>query len=143
MDEAPKLIVPDHLPKDVEIPDPFADGATPFEPFATGVLIAPENPEDRTKGGLILPIQAQKPMLRGLVVAVGEGAFTATGERCPMSAKVGDRVLLAAHIGSPLKIGGREYVLVNDRELLGRINDPKADVKNEENFVPRPPRFLG
>ncbi len=48
--------------------------------------------------------------------------FAEPNERVPMSVKVGDRVLYTKPWNDPVKIGGVEYYLVSESEILAVIS---------------------
>lgn len=75
--------------------------------------------DEKTKGGLYKPSGSETTMT-GEVVAVGGGLFTHTGDRIPMSVKVGDVVLLDG-TGFKHKNGGKTYHIFRESELLSII----------------------
>ena len=75
--------------------------------------------DEKTKGGLYKPSGSETTML-GKVVSVGNGLFTQTGNRIPMTIKAGDTVLVSKNsLGSQKKIkfDSIEYVLVREMEI--------------------------
>ena len=77
------------------------------------VLVRPIKPEERTRGGIILPDTAQEKSQEGEVVAVGDDEN--------IKVKPGDRVLYAKYSGTEVKIDGVEYIIVNRSDLLAVI----------------------
>lgn len=94
-----------------------------INPTEYKVLIRPEQVEDRTKGGIIIPEQAkerdQYAQMHGVLVAVSPLAFTY--EQWPddgLKPKAGDRVLFAKYAGATVKgEDGVDYRIVNDRDV--------------------------
>jgi chaperonin GroES len=83
------------------------------------VLVRPpgEDPERRSKGGLLIPATAATVSKRGLwgeVVAVGPNVRTI---------EAGDRVLLLPDSGIEVEIRGEEYLLVREREIHAVATD--------------------
>eukprot|EP00178_Gracilaria_changii_P016368 TRINITY_DN46602_c0_g1_i1.p2 TRINITY_DN46602_c0_g1~~TRINITY_DN46602_c0_g1_i1.p2 ORF type:complete len:101 (-),score=27.03 TRINITY_DN46602_c0_g1_i1:21-323(-) len=74
-------------------------------------------------GGVFVPESAQGKLNEAVVVAVGPGARDANGAVIPMSVKEGDKVLLPDYRGTEVKLGDKEYVLFEDRDLLGKLED--------------------
>ena len=62
--------------------------------------------------------------MTGEVLAVGDGLFTHTGDRIPMSVKVGDTVLLDG-TGFKHKNGGKTYHIYRESELLSILLENK------------------
>jgi len=59
---------------------------------------------------------------QGKVVAVGLGKKSiTTGERLPMTVKVGDEVKFAAFAGKEIKVEGKEYFLMPETDIQGII----------------------
>lgn len=124
--------VPDTLPKDIEKPDPFAGDKKPVRPTGNGVIVRPNNPEERTKGGIVLPDTAKKKQLQGKVVAAGPGNFDAKGDRIPMEIEEGMVVLWGAYAGVGLEINGVEFVRLSANEVTLIVDDPKVNVRSTE-----------
>ena len=93
-----------------------------FKPLNNYVLIQRIEEENKTAGGIIIPVTAREKPSRGRVVAVGDGAFE-NGVRVPMTVKVGNTVLFAkwAASANEVKIDGTEYVLIKESDILGII----------------------
>lgn len=91
-----------------------------IKPLADRVVIKMEQAkEEKTAGGLLLsPKTVTGAPLTGVVVACGEGKYATNGTRIPMSVKVGDRVLVSASAGQPIKLDGEELVLLYESEII-------------------------
>lgn len=91
------------------------------------VLVQLDEPETKTKSGIILATPEQEKRERkaveyGTVVKVGPTAFKDYG-RNPDILKGGDRISLNRYAGkSVVDSDGTEYVLVNDVDVLCKIN---------------------
>jgi chaperonin GroES len=90
-------------------------------PLADRVLIRRVMPTVKTAGGIIIPESAVSKNNEGLVVAVGPGATTKTGEVIPVTVKVGDKVLLPEYGGLPVKVDGEEIFLFRNDEILAKF----------------------
>ena len=53
------------------------------------------------------------------VVAVGSGKLLDNGKRNHMEVEVGQTVLLGKYSGTEIKLDGEEYVIVDQREIMG------------------------
>lgn len=89
-----------------------------IRPLDDRVLVRPEQPEERTAGGIVLPDTAKEKPARGEIVAVGVGKLLENGKRVPPSVKVGDRVLYGKYAGSEVKVGGVEHSILRESEIL-------------------------
>jgi chaperonin GroES len=92
-----------------------------FKPLSDNVLIDYEDKdEEKTKGGIIMTTK-ERPQ-QGIVAAVGPGKKSnTTGERIPMTVKVGDEVKFASFAGKEVKVEGKEYFLMPETDIQGVI----------------------
>jgi chaperonin GroES len=86
------------------------------------VLVDLDSPDEEA-GGIIIPDTAKQPTLRGTVVRVGPGSYTDKGQLVPPCVKPEDRVVLQAFTGAKVIEDGKEYLLVNDRDILCGIDE--------------------
>jgi chaperonin GroES len=89
-----------------------------IRPLDDRVVVRPEEAEEKTRGGILLPDTAKEKPARGEVVAVGSGKLLENGTRTPPSLKVGDRVLYGKYSGSEIKVGGVEHSILRESEIL-------------------------
>lgn len=79
-------------------------------------------PAAKTASGIYIPEKNQEKLNEATVIATGPGMTnTTTGEIIPTSVKAGDKVLLPSFGGNPIKVGGEEFLLYTDKEILARI----------------------
>jgi len=90
-------------------------------PLDDRVVVRPEEAEEKTKGGIVLPDTAKEKPARGQVVAVGIGKLLENGQRAPMAVKVGDRVIYGKYSGSEIKIDGVVHNILRETEVLAVI----------------------
>ena len=105
------------------------------EPSGWRLLVLPFTPKEKTKGGILIA-QESLEKLRiatncGYVLKVGPLAYYdkekfPTGPWC----KKGDWVIFARYAGSRLPIEGGEVRLLNDDEVLGKIDNPESVLHN-------------
>ncbi len=91
------------------------------KPLHDRVLVRRIDPEEKVKGGIIIPDTAREKPLEGKVVSVGAGKLDDKGKRIPMQVKAGDRVLIGKYTGTEVKIADVEHVIVREDEILGVI----------------------
>ena len=94
-----------------------------FKPLGARVLIEPIEQEEVTAGGIVLPETAKEKPQQGKILAAGPGDRNEDGERIPMDVKVGDVVLFAKYSGTEFKIDDEEYLILQERDLLGIIQE--------------------
>jgi chaperonin GroES len=92
------------------------------KPLHDRILVKRVEPEEKVKGGIIIPDTAKEKPLEGKVVAVGTGRLDEDGKRIPLEVKVGDRVLIGKYAGTEIKIDEVEHVIVREDEVLGVIS---------------------
>ena len=90
------------------------------KPLGDRVLVRASKGEEKTKSGIIMTETAMRGQnVWGDVIAVGDGIFTQSGERIPMSVEVGDSVMYKKDMGGdPIKLNGEEYLLFREHDLL-------------------------
>ena len=96
------------------------ESVTKLQPLDDRVVIKPIEREEVSKGGIILPDTAKEKPQEGEVIAVGPGKLTETGDRVPMSVRVGDKVLYAKYAGTEIKVNDEEVIIVRESDILAR-----------------------
>ncbi|MCS7000392.1 MAG: co-chaperone GroES [Bacteroidota bacterium] len=91
-------------------------------PLYDRVIVRPSEPEEVTKGGIIIPDTAKEKPMQGEVVAVGSGKMTEDGKVLPLSVKVGDKVLYGKYAGTEIKIDGEDYLIMRESDIFAIIN---------------------
>ena len=92
-----------------------------LKPLADRVLVEVDVEESKTAGGNLLPDTAQKKSQKGTVIAIGSGKVLDNGERLPFEVAVGDRVLFAKYSGVDIEEGGKKFLLLSERDILGKL----------------------
>ena len=92
-----------------------------LKPLADRVLVEVDVEESKTAGGILLPDTAQKKSQKGTVIAIGSGKVLDNGERLPFEVAVGDRVLFAKYSGVYIEEGGKKFLLLSERDILGKL----------------------
>lgn len=81
------------------------------------IIIEQMEPEETTKGGIIIP-NAERP-LRGKVVAVGPGKFSDFGVLIPMQVKVGNIINFGKNaIKGRYGEDGRNLAIMREADIL-------------------------
>jgi chaperonin GroES len=91
------------------------------KPLGDRVFVKVSPAEEKTEGGIYLPDNAKEKPQIGEVVSVGAGKRNDDGSRCEPEVKVGDKVLYSKYAGTDVKLGGEEYVLLSEKDILAVV----------------------
>ena len=94
-----------------------------LKPIGDKVIAQRLGSAEKTKSGLYLPDAAQEKPQEGKVVAVGSGKLLKNGKVVPLSVKAGDRIIFGKYSGSEIKVEGKDYVFLNEEDILAIITD--------------------
>ena len=90
-----------------------------IKPLSDHILIEATPHEEKTKTGILLPETAEKERPEeGKVIAVGPGRKTSAGKIIPMEIKPGSRVLFTKYGPNEIKVGGKEYLIAKEEDIL-------------------------
>ena len=89
-----------------------------LKPLGDRVLVEPLEPEEKSAGGIYLPESAQEKPREGKVIAVGPGKLLDNGQRAEMGVKVGDIVVYTRYGGNEVRVGDKEYLIIDEGSLL-------------------------
>lgn len=96
-------------------------GVSTVKPLGDRILVKVSEAEEKTAGGIILPDSAKEKPQVGEVVEVGSGKRNDDGSYQTIDVKVGERVLYSKYAGTDLKIGGDEFVLLREQDILATV----------------------
>jgi chaperonin GroES len=92
------------------------------EPLDDRVLVRPDDPEQTTASGLVIPETARDRPLHGTVLAVGPGRrCDNTGDRIALDIAVGSTVVFAKFGGTELTIDGDDLLILNSKDVLATL----------------------
>lgn len=98
-------------------------GSAPkIRPLGEKVLIRRMEAEDKTRGGILLPDNAKEKPQRGTVLSVGDGKMLDDGTRGKFQVKAGDKVLFASYGGTEIKVGGENFLLMDESDILAILD---------------------
>jgi chaperonin GroES len=92
-----------------------------IRPLGERLLVKRMEAETTSAGGIILPESAKEKPKEGKIIALGDGKLLENGERATWSVKKGDRVLFTSYGGTEVKFNGEEYLIMEERDILGVI----------------------
>ena len=92
---------------------------TKLRPLHDRVLVRRLEERDEKHGRIIIPDSAKEKPQEGKVIAVGTGRVTEDGKKLPLAVKEGDRILFGKYSGSEVTLGGQEYLIMKEEDVLG------------------------
>ncbi len=90
-------------------------------PLADRVVVRPQDAEETTKGGLIIPDTAKEKPQKGTVVAVGPGKVE-NGTKVDMTVSEGDVVLYGKYAGTEVSIDDEDVLIMRESYILGIVS---------------------
>ena len=96
--------------------------AVKVTPLGDRVLVKRLEPQQKTKGGIVLPDTAQEKPKEAEVISVGSGKVNDKGERIALNVKPGDKIIFTSYAGTEIKIEGEEYLIMREEDILAIIN---------------------
>ncbi len=94
-----------------------------IRPLDDRIVLKVLDAEETTPGGIVLPDTAKEKPQKGKVEAVGTGRLLDNGKRVKPDLEPGDVVLFGKYAGTDVKIGDEEYKIVQEREILAKIEE--------------------
>ena len=91
------------------------------KPLGDRIFVKVSESEERTAGGILLPDTAKEKPQVGEIVAVGPGKRNDDGSYQALEVKIGDKVLYSKYAGTDIKLGGEEYVLLSEKDILASL----------------------
>lgn len=98
-----------------------------FIPIRDRILVKKLEDSMKTKSGLVLSDDTKERPTKGIALAVGEGKVNEDGKLLPMVIKKGDIIVYPKFSGHPIKIDGVEYLILEEKEILGLM---KGELSN-------------
>lgn len=89
-----------------------------LHPIGGQVVVALDEPEETTAGGLVIPEQAKERPDTGTIVAVGPGRQADDGTMLPVRLELGAKVMLPAYAGVRVECDDGDAVVVQWDDLL-------------------------
>ena len=92
-----------------------------IRPLDDRIVIQRLESEEKTAGGILLPDAAREKSQQAKVLAVGPGKLLDTGSRATLDVAVGDTVLVSKYGGTDVKVGGEEYSILRESDVLAIV----------------------
>jgi len=94
---------------------------TNLRPLDDRVVLKVLDAEQVSSGGIVLPDTAREKPQRGKITAIGNGRLLDDGTRVKPEVKKGDLVLFGKYAGSDVKVGGVDYKILKESEILAKL----------------------
>ena len=91
-----------------------------LKPLGDRVVLQFTQAEETTSGGIILASSAQEKPQIAVIVEVGPGGVI-DGKEVKMEVKAGDKVILNKYAGTEVKLGGEEYTIAKQSDILAIV----------------------
>jgi chaperonin GroES len=92
-----------------------------IRPLDDRIVVKPEEAEETTAGGIVLPDSAREKPQRGTVLAVGPGRLLDSGNRGTLSVAVGDVVIYGKYGGNELEVDGHDVKILRESDILAKV----------------------
>ena len=92
-----------------------------IRPLHDRVIVKRVEEEKTSPGGIVIPDSATEKPIQGEVIAVGNGKLLDSGELRKLDLKKGDRGLFGKYSVTEVKVGGDEYLVMREDDIMGVI----------------------
>ena len=93
-----------------------------LQPLDDRIVVRPNDSEERTASGLVIPDTAKEKPQQGEVLAVGPGRRSEnTGEIIPLDVAVGDTVVYSKYGGTEIAVDGEDLLILTSRDVLAKV----------------------
>jgi len=94
-----------------------------LHPLDDRIVVRPNESEETTASGLVIPDTAKEKPQQGEVLAVGPGRRAEnTGELVPLDVKVGDTVVYSKYGGTEITVDGEDLLILTGRDVLATVS---------------------
>ena len=101
-----------------------------LQPLDDRIVVRPNESEETTASGLVIPDTAKEKPQQGEVLATGPGRRSdTTGEIIPMDVAVGDTVVYSKYGGTEITIDGEDLLILTGRDVLAKVGAAKKGKK--------------
>ena len=93
-----------------------------LKPLDDRIVVQPNEAEQTTASGLVIPDTAKEKPQQDKVLAVGPGKRTEnTGELVPLGIDVGQTVLYSKYGGTEVTVDGEDLLILASRDVLAIV----------------------
>src|SRR5436305_2396341 len=89
-----------------------------LKPLEDRIVVRPNEAEETTLSGIVIPDTAKEKPQLGEVLATGPGRRSEqTGDLIPLDVKVGDTVVYSKYGGTEIAVDGEELLILTSRDV--------------------------
>ena len=92
-----------------------------INPLSDRVVVMPEEVDEKTASGIILPDTAKEKPQMGKIVAAGPGKISDNGNIVKMMHKSGDKVLYGKYSGTEITLNDDEVLIMRESDILAKF----------------------
>jgi len=92
-----------------------------INPLSDRVVVMPEEVDEKTASGIILPDTAKEKPQMGEIVAAGPGKISDNGNIVKMMLKSGDKVLYGKYSGTEITLNDDEVLIMRESDILAKF----------------------
>ncbi len=93
-----------------------------LKPLDDRIVVEPNEAEQTTASGLVIPDTAKEKPQQGTVLAVGPGKRAEnTGELIALDITVGQTVLYSKYGGTEVTVDGKDLLILSSRDVLAIV----------------------
>jgi len=93
-----------------------------LKPLDDRIVVEPNEAEQTTASGLVIPDTAKEKPQQGKVLAVGPGKRAEnTGDLIPLDVSVGQTVLYSKYGGTEVTVDGKDLLILSSRDVLAVV----------------------
>ena len=92
-----------------------------LRPLDDRVVVEPQEAEEKTAGGIVLPDTAKEKPQRGKIISVGPGKLLDNGKRGELSVGVGDVVIYGKYSGTDIEVSGKDVKILRESDILAKV----------------------
>ena len=97
-----------------------------LQPLDDRIVVRPNESEETTASGLVIPDTAKEKPQQGEVLAVGPGRRAEnSGELIAMELAPGDTVVYSKYGGTEITIDGEDVLILSSRDVLAKVESGK------------------
>ncbi|MDP9383353.1 MAG: co-chaperone GroES [Chloroflexota bacterium] len=96
--------------------------AKTIKPLGDRIVVKPQEREEVTRSGIVLPDTAKEKPQQGTVLAVGPGKVLDNGQRQPVELEEGQTVLFAKYAGTEFSLEDEDVLILRESDVLGVIS---------------------
>ena len=91
------------------------------QPLGDKVLLQEIEVQEQQVNGIFIPESAKEKPQEAVIVSLGTGGFDENGNKITFFVKEGDKVLTAKYGGTEVKVNGKEYKIISQKDILAIV----------------------